>query len=48
VPYLGIIESEIKVGAIVLGMALNASHRDGHESITLAGIVHMSFAGAVT
>jgi len=46
--YLGIILGEVKVRAVVLCMALHASDWYGHEAIALAGIVDVSFAGAVT
>src|SRR5215471_6730969 len=46
--YLRIIEGEVEVRAVVLGMALNTSDGDGHEAITLTGVVDMSAARAVT
>src|SRR5215813_1033830 len=42
--YLGIVEGEIKVGAVVLGMALNTAYRNRHEAISFYGVLGMSAA----
>src|SRR5262249_19263679 len=41
---LGIVEGEIKVGAVVLGMALSTAYRNRHEAISFCGVLGMSAA----
>src|SRR5262249_4663398 len=44
---LRIVEGKIKVGAVILGMALDATDRNRHKAIAFGGILGVSAAGAM-